>query len=411
MHRRLLLLGGAIVLWLVLASCAGQQGPLGPVGPAGVAGPFGPQGPAGPTGVPGSTGPTGPSGADYVGAAQCGNCHADIYKNYQQSGHAWALNKVANSQPPDYPFNRLDSPPDGYTWNDIAYVIGGYNWRTLFLDQKGYLITAAPGGVTSTAYLNQFNLASIVADKSAGWASYHAGEANVKFDCGTCHTTGYRPNGHQDNLEGVTGTWAAPGVGCETCHGPGSLHANNPYGIRMPIDRDSQACGRCHSQSDVTQVAASGGFIVDQQQYSEIRQSQHAALQCVLCHDPHTGVVQLSKAHKATVSTQCANCHYQEATYQKNAQHVAQGLECVDCHMPHMDQSAWTNPARFLADVRTHLMAINPAQVGQFSADGSTSKSEISLDFACRSCHAPGSALDKTNDELSAMATGYHARP
>jgi hypothetical protein len=76
-----------------------------------------------------------------------------------------------------------------------------------------------------------------------------------------------------------------------------------------------------------------------------------------------------------------------------------------------MDQSAWSNPARFVADIRTHLMAINPSQVGQFSADGSTSKSEISLDYACRSCHAPGSVLAKTDDELVSMATGYHTKP
>ncbi len=411
MRRRLVILGGAVLLLLVLAACTGAQGPVGPVGPAGVAGPFGPQGPAGATGVPGPTGPSGPSGADYIGAAQCGACHADIYKSFQQSGHAWALNKLANGQPPDYPFGRLVNPPDGYAWQDIAYVIGGYNWKALFLDQKGYLITGAPGAVTNTSYLNQYNLASIFADKSVGWVSYHAGEANLKFDCASCHTTGYRPTGHQDTLDGIVGAWAAPGVECEACHGPGSLHASNPYGIRMLIDRDSQACGRCHSLGDATQVQASGGFIVDMQQYSEIRQSKHAALQCVLCHDPHTGVVQLSQAHKATVTTECANCHNQEAAYQKNALHVAQGLECVDCHMPHIDQSAWSNPARFVADVRTHLMAVNPNQVGQFSADGSTSQSEISLDFACRSCHAPGSALDKTNAELAAMATGYHAKP
>ncbi len=411
-HRRQMLIVGAIGLLLALAACSGSQGTQGPVGPAGVAGPFGPQGPAGATGVPGVAGPTGPSAATYVGAATCGGCHAELYKTFKQSGHAWVLNKVADAQPPNYPFTALQNPPDGYTWKDIAYVVGGYNRQARFVDQKGYVITDAPGATTANAqYLNQYNFASIFADKSAGWASYHAGEPNLKFDCGACHSTGYRATGHQDNLEGVVGTWAAPGVECEVCHGPGSLHASNPYGIRMLIDRDSQACGRCHSQADVTQVAASDGFIQDTQQYSELRQSKHAALQCVLCHDPHTGVVQLTQAHKATVTTECVNCHSKEANYQKNAKHVTQGLECVDCHMPRMDQSAWSNPARFVADVRTHLMAINPSQVGQFSSNGATSKSEISLDYACRTCHVPGSVLAKTDDELIQMATGYHTQP
>ena len=412
-HRRQILVVGALGLLLALAACSGSQGVPGSAGPAGVAGPFGPQGPAGATGVPGAAGPTGPSAATYVGAKMCGGCHTDLYKTFTQSGHAWVLNKIADGKAPNFPFTTVQNPPDGYTWNDIAYVIGGYNHKATFVDQKGYIVTDAPGATTPNAqYLSQYNFASIFADKKAGWATYHAGEANLKFDCGACHSTGYRPTGHQDNLEGIVGTWAAPGVECEACHGPGSLHASNPYGIRMLIDRDSQTCGRCHQQrnGDVTQVAAADGFIVDTQQYSELRQSKHAALQCVLCHDPHTGVVQLTQARKAAVTTECVNCHYQEANYQKNAKHVAQGLECVDCHMPHMDQSAWSNPARFVADVRTHLMAINPSQVGQFSSDGTTSKSEISLDYACRSCHAPGSVLAKSDTELTDMATGYHSK-
>ena len=412
MHRKLTVVLGALLSLLALAACAGPQGVQGPVGPAGVAGPFGPQGPAGATGVPGGAGPAGPSAAQYVGAKTCGGCHADLYKTFSQSGHAWVLNPVTDGKPPQLPFTSLTNPPSGYTWKDIAYVIGGYNHRAIFVDQKGYIITDAPGATTSNPqYQNQFNFASVVTGNNAGWANYHSGEQNVPLDCGACHSTGYQASGHQDNLEGIVGKWAAPGVQCEACHGPGSLHASNPYGIRMPIDRDSQACGRCHSLADDTHVAASNSFIVDMQQYSELRQSKHATLQCVLCHDPHTGVVQLTQARKAAVTTECANCHYQEANYQKNAGHVSQGLECVDCHMPHMDQSAWSNPARFVADVRTHLMAINPLQVGQFSSDGATSKSDISLDYACRSCHAPGSALAKTDAELVNMASGYHSQP
>ncbi|HLE53091.1 MAG TPA: hypothetical protein VI755_13585, partial [Anaerolineales bacterium] len=63
-------------------------------------------------------------------------------------------------------------------------------------------------------------------------------------------------------------------------------------------------------------------------------------------------------------------------------------------------------------DIRTHLMKINPNQIGQFSEDGTTSLSEIGLDFACRHCHvAGGKASPKTDEELMQKAQGYHIPP
>jgi hypothetical protein len=67
--------------------------------------------------------------------------------------------------------------------------------------------------------------------------------------------------------------------------------------------------------------------------------------------------------------------------------------------------------ARFTGDGRAHLMAIDPAQKGQFSPDGLTSLSQISLDYACKSCHIPGGGMEKTDEALLQMATNYHAAP
>ena len=58
---------------------------------------------------------------------------------------------------PTYPFTKIEKLPEGYTWNDISYVIGGY-WKARFMDKKGYIITDKPGAtVSDTKYLNQWN--------------------------------------------------------------------------------------------------------------------------------------------------------------------------------------------------------------------------------------------------------------
>lgn len=409
--RRLgLILLISLLVALALVACAGQEGPPGPPGPQGIPGP---QGPAGPQGPPGSTGEAvaATGGAEYVGSQACGGCHPDVYETFSKSGHSYKLNKVVDGQAPTYPFTQLNDPPEGYTWDDISYVIGGYHWKARFMDKDGYIITDKPGAtISDTTYLNQYNFANPILDQDAGWVKYKSGTPKLKYDCGTCHTTGYRKEGNQDGLEGIVGTWAAPGIQCEACHGPGSLHAANPYGVALKVDRSGEACAECHRRGDLEEVDAKDGFIEHHEQYEELYQSKHVTLDCVVCHDPHEGVVQLREADEPTTRTTCANCHYQEAQNASVQVHAGLGVACETCHMPRIVKSAWSNPEKYTGDIRTHLMAIDPKQVGQFSEDGKTALSQVGLDFACKGCHTPGTGLEKADDVLIAAATGYHER-
>jgi len=393
-----------IISALLVVGCAGAEGEQGPQGEPGEQGPPGPEGRDGVAGAPG------PAGADglsfeppiYVGAAACAECHQELYDVFNQSGHPYKLNKVVESQPPEYPFTEISDPPEGYTWDDISYVIGGYNWKARFIDHDGFIIT---GDADSTT---QYNLYNEDLEMGDDWVAYHAGEEKP-YDCGTCHTTGYSPSGNQNDMPGMIGTWAEDGVQCEECHGPGSQHVNHPMSFGMEIDRDAESCGTCHSRGAVEEVNASGGFIKHHEQYEELFQSKHAVIDCVQCHDPHVGVVQLREAGLPTVRTTCENCHFQEEKVQNNDIHGRINVKCIDCHMPMVTKSAQGNPDIFTGDVRTHMMAIDPDQVGQFTEDGTVALSQISLDFACRSCHSDGGdATVKTDEELVDGARGYH---
>jgi hypothetical protein len=202
---------------------------------------------------------------------------------------------------------------------------------------------------------------------------------------------------------------------CEECHGPGSLHVSNPRGFAMKVNRDPEECGACHRRGGVEAVNASGGFIKHHEQYEELFQSKHVTIDCVTCHDPHAGVIQLRKAQVAdpavlTVRTTCENCHHEQDKYQNSDVHPAL-TECIDCHMPRVTKSATGNAEWFTGDIRTHMMGINPFQIEQFSEDGSVALSEIGLNFACRHCHRDGGpASVKTDEELINQAVGYHAR-
>jgi len=348
---------------------------------------------------------SGTVGASYVGSATCATCHKEIYEVFMKSGHPWKITRVVGGKPPERPFTQIPSPPEGYTWSDVSYVIGGYGWKARFLDNKGYIITGADEKAKT-----QWNFANPVVGKEAAWVPYNPGKKEMKYDCGPCHTTGYKPTGNQDNLPGIVGTWAEPGIQCEACHGPGSLHAANPYGIKAEVVRDSELCGKCHRRGQVEMVDAKGGFIEHHEQYEELFQSKHVILKCSICHDPHAGVKQLREAKKPTTRTQCTNCHFEKAKHQSDV-HKAAEVACIDCHMPRIVKTAWGDAKRFTGDIRTHMMGIDPDQVGQFTEDGKYALSQIGLNFACRHCHVEGGrALPKTDDELKARAKGYHDR-
>jgi hypothetical protein len=122
-------------------------------------------------------------------------------------------------------------------------------------------------------------------------------------------------------------------------------------------------------------------------------------------------VVQLRQAGEQTVRTQCENCHFESAKYQNNEAHVDLEVECIDCHMPRVTKSAVANPDEFTGDIRTHLMAIDVDQVGQFDPEGTVALSQLSLDFACKHCHVPGGSFEMSDSILQGTATGYHERP
>lgn len=395
-----------VVVVILIAGCAtmtqvGPQGPAGEPGPAGLPGPVGPEGLAGPQGP---AGPQGAAGLDYrpatyVGSEACQECHEELYASFLETGHRNALTKIVDGQAPQLPFSEISDPPEGYTWADILYVIGGYGWKARFVDQQGYLITGDADAKT------QYNLPNKSLDMGDDWVAYHAGE-QVSFDCGSCHTAGYIPEGNQDGLPGLLGTWAEAGIGCEECHGAGSSHVNDPYLVNMPVNRDSELCGTCHRRDEITTLDAENGFIQHHEQYEELFESKKRVMRCVDCHDPHATV---KYAKGLAIKTECENCHFENEQFQKISDR--KHAKCVDCHMPLMTVSAVGDPARFTGDVRTHLMAINPYATAQFDKEGVTTLPYLSLNFACRSCHyEDGRAPNLTDEELQAAAIGYHDR-
>ena len=415
------LCAAALLVWA--AGCEGTEGPAGatgPAGPAGADGADGADGEDGADGVMGSNGADGQDGEDgedgedgadyeqlgYVGMDECEACHEEQFNQVIRSGHPYKLTTTYGLPPdqrPEFPGVNAVNPPDGYDWADVSYVIGGATWKQRFIDNDGFIITSG-----AAENLVQYNIAD------GSWATYHTqDEPGTKpYTCGVCHNTAYSPDGNQDGLPGMIGTWAENGVTCEECHGPGGNHLVDPYLVDMRIDRDSESCGACHIRGSASAIPASNGFTRHHEQWNEIAATKHRALDCVDCHNPHQSAVYTDPDWNpnGSIISACTDCHFQEATVMNTVGMLT--LDCIDCHMPKIAKSAIGNLDNFIGDVAGHLFAINtdPAAEQFYNSGGNTSPF-LTLDYACRHCHktdGSGPGFVKTDDELAASALGFH---
>ena len=335
----------------------------------------------------------------YIGSESCAACHQDVYNTFANTGHPYVHSKVEEGVAPIYPFTTIAYLPPFFQngWDDATFVVGGFAWKYNITDKDGYIYTGNDA---------QFNFQ----DESV--SAFHANEApgSKKFDCGSCHTTGWQSvadgaTPHND-LPGMDGDFAFAGVQCEACHGMGSVHASSKDAADIIIDREALACGKCHQRSEGSSIAAAEGFILHNAQYDEMLAADHMELGCIECHNPH-----ISVKHEQTggIAQVCTDCH----TDMKNPTH--NGADCVTCHMSYATKSAVASN-KYIADVRTHIFKINPAEDGEmFNEDGSLANGEtgVTLDFVCYQCHRDpggvgGNNSYKTLKQLSTKATGYH---
>jgi len=121
----------------------------------------------------------------------------------------------------------------------------------------------------------------------------------------------------------------AGGKGCESCHGPGSKHADDPEKVKpmqfgkVSAVEASAACTSCHSTSE----------------HAFWANSKHEArnVGCVSCHSVHSskGDKQLKEATQAKL---CASCHQQIANKMNRFNHMPvreDKMACSSCHNVH----------------------------------------------------------------------------
>lgn len=119
-------------------------------------------------------------------------------------------------------------------------------------------------------------------------------------------------------------------VSCETCHGAGYAHMDDPSEVQLFFPRERDFCPRCHSYDP----ARPTGF-------PQIDPIAHNPIKgCVTCHNPHEPV-------PPDLPASCAACHGEIARLKAASHHAA--LPCTQCHETsdeHKDTPRLSTPSK-----------------------------------------------------------------
>jgi predicted CXXCH cytochrome family protein len=357
--------------------------------------------------------------ATYVGSAACRQCHQATYDR-------WTKTRMANvvTDPhvrPDVIIPDLSKPDPVVTFkrDDIALVYGS-KWKQRYFTKVGddYFPLGAQWDVT-----NKLWRAYLVQPNTDWWVPFYPGGNDKRPTgplCDGCHSVNYDIKTKQ-----VT-EW---NVGCEKCHGPGSLHVQrrtstsiiNP--AKLDYVRANDVCIQCHSQGKPPKNPIDGryydwptGFHVgldlkdfwqlEEHKFGETNFTHFAdgtahknrmqgndfvqsvmyerGVTCFSCHDVH-GTQNNADLIKPA-SDLCVTCHRPNSplgphtpTIEAHTHHRAgsPGNECVSCHMPQIEQTIAN------VNVRSHTF--------RFITPGMTERDKVPN--PCVGCHN-----DRTNE-------------
>lgn len=243
--------------------------------------------------------------------------------------------------------------------------------------------------------------------------------------CAACHsleTSHFTHTLHDLGLAGVDQRApAGSGSVCETCHGPGSAHAEQPtergliigftHESGTPIDVQTGTCLGCHEGGPRNHWTGSV--------------HQRFDLSCSDCHNPMAKFAAEGLLARESVSETCATCHRDIRVQFNRRSHMPlpEGqMSCVDCHNPHgsltapllktdtVNETCWQCHAEKRGPFLFEHAPVRDSCLNCHTPHGSNQHALLvaPLPFLCQQCH---SHTRHPNDLLTASSLAGGVSP
>ncbi|MGI4827737.1 MAG: tetratricopeptide repeat protein [Janthinobacterium lividum] len=313
--------------------------------------------------------------------AVCANCHAAIYKSYEQTTMARGSGLATEGLiPGDFTHEQ-----SGVTYR--IYARNGRTWMSFTrpssssadaLSGERELLYFVGSGTHGRTYLYQaagewFELPVNFYGRRVRWGMAPAYDAvtsmpaplPVDANCMHCHASEVETSVPEAHNRFPKRPFDEAGIGCSACHGDPTQHLAahghgpivNPDKLSV-VARDS-ACIQCHLEGNATvykpgrslEAFRAGDTLSDfavyfvraseaeggrraSSQYEALLQSackraSGDSLTCTTCHDPHRDPAPSERV--AFYRARCLNCHTSPALA---AKHHPEQPDCALCHMP-----------------------------------------------------------------------------
>jgi Cytochrome c554 and c-prime len=299
--------------------------------------------------------------AEYAGSQACAPCHPSEFQKQSASHHAHSLQPIEGSLVGAALLKAGHSPDGRLRYEQSAGHILVHEEGAPQPVVLEWAFGAGAQGSTPVGLLGEqfiehrFSYYSRTGGLAPTFghpprASTPIAELGVLQDkrtisnCFNCHATGLQRSGSEFSLTGLR-----PGVQCERCHGPGSMHIQaaersgskeevrkevvNPG--RLPARAQIEICGQCHRlpmpgmgeepelEDPVTVRFAPIGLLASKC----FRASK--TISCLTCHDPHSDARPRTDSF---YSEKCLACHATDHKPVKLCRRV-QKENCLPCHM------------------------------------------------------------------------------
>lgn len=203
-------------------------------------------------------------------------------------------------------------------WNPIRVLTSGHWMRRI---RENGLWLAGGGASLAVILISCAGSGGIiVAPPSIPGAEFVGSD-----ECATCHEEVVEKFKTADHARMVAKGSNVPEIGCESCHGPGSLHveAGGGEGTIVNMEKNPEGCYQCHMDTKA-QFSMPFAHPVD-----------GVKMSCSSCHDPHEGSAMKGGGTQiASMNDTCMQCHTQQRgpfVFPHDA--VREG--CTTCHSPH----------------------------------------------------------------------------